>query len=167
MIYIIFLYSARRHISLTATVYSTLKSLIMNSNNLNTPLSQSIMAGLFMGIVATIVSLVYNIIFREKSGFQLCSIINVSTIIFSVPFVLLLAGFLYSWMRTYKMKDVFFIVLFILFTIGCIYLDFHIQRSDDPAVNLQFRILLMGIIVITGISSFFIPYLSTHETDII
>ena len=167
MIYIIFLYSARRHISLTVTVYSTLKSLIMNNNNLNTPLSQSIMAGLFMGIVATIVSLVYNIIFREKSGFQLCSIINVSTIIFSVPFVLLLAGFLYSWMRTHKMKDVFFIVLFILFTIGCIYLDFHIQRSDDPAVNLQFRILLMGIIVITGISSFFIPYLSTHETDII
>ena len=139
----------------------------MNSNNLNTPLSQSIMAGLFMGIVATIVSLVYNIVFRENSGFQLCSIINVSTIIFSVPFVLLLAGFLYSWMHTNKMKDVFFIVLFILFTIGCIYLDFHIQRSVDPTVNAQFRILLMGIIIITGISSFFIPYLSTHETDII
>ena len=139
----------------------------MNNNNLNTPLSQSIMAGLFMGIVATIVSLVYNIIFREKSGFQLCSIINVSTIIFSVPFVLLLAGFLYSWMRTHKMKDVFFIVLFILFTAGCIYLDFHIRRTADPAVNTQFRNLLMGIIIITGISSFFIPYLSTHETDII
>ena len=139
----------------------------MSKDNLNTAMSQSIMAGLFMGLVATITSLFYNIIFRERSGFELSAIINVSTIIFSVPFVLLMAGFLYSWMRAHRMKDIMFIVVFILITVACIYLDFHIQRSADHLVNSQFRYLLMGIIIITGISSFFIPYLSTHETDII
>jgi hypothetical protein len=125
------------------------------------------MAGLFAGVTATILALFYNSIYRDLTDFPLSAFINVSSIIFSVPIILLLAGMLHYVLNKYKTGSLIYILFFAFLTGFCILLDFHSRRSADAVVNMEFRQLLLGIIIISGLSSFSIPWLSKHETGII
>lgn len=139
----------------------------MENDNLHTPFTKSVMAGLFMGIVAAVACMVYNSIYRQATYFELSSIINVASIIFVIPLALLVAGFVYYAVSKFKRGGFLFVAIALLVTGVCLLLDSYIQRSSDAHLNVEFRQLLLGIILISGISSFFIPYLATHETNII
>lgn len=135
--------------------------------NLNNPFAKAFMAGLFTGLIATVASLVYNLFYRGVTHFDLSAIINVSTIIFVLPFILMLAGLIYYPLSKYKAGAVIYSIVLTLLIIVAVLLDFNFQRSADPVLTGQFRQLLLGIIAICGLSSFFIPYMATHETNII
>lgn len=125
------------------------------------PVSKSLLTGLFAGMFATIACLIYNLVYRDETSFQLSDIINVSSLIFVVNFVFLFFGIIYYYIRrTFKKGDVIFIFLFVLLTILGIWQAQHIHRSPDVLQNNEFKDLLDGIIIIMGISSaFLIPVL--------
>ena len=126
-----------------------------------TPISKSILTGLFAGIVATLICLGYNIFYRDSTGYPLASIINVSSLIFFVNFVFLIIGFIYyGFIKSMRKGDVAFIVVFVLLTIFLCWRATLAHRSDDPVLNAEFHHLLLAMIIIMGIAaSFGIPYL--------
>ncbi|AXY73513.1 hypothetical protein D3H65_05765 [Paraflavitalea soli] len=139
----------------------------MENDNLHTPFTRSVMAGLFTGIVAAVVCMVFNNIYRTVTYFELSAIINVASIIFAIPLILLVAGFGYYGLSKYKRGTIVYWAIAILITGICLFLDSSIQRTSDAHLNVEFRQLLSGIIIISGLASFCIPYLATHETNII
>ena len=126
-----------------------------------TPFSRALLTGVFVGFVTTIVCLVFNIAYRNSTGFTPAAIINVSSIIFGINLVFAIIGMLYSVFRNFARKgEIFFIALFVLITAFCIWKAEGVFRSDDYQVTLQFRGLLAGIILIAGIGAvILVPFL--------
>lgn len=164
MIYIIFLQCSYAPL---ATSLPYINTKIMEKENLHTAFSRSMMSGLFAGVSATVVSLFYNSVYRGLTDFPLSAIINVSSIIFAVPIVLLLAGMLHYVLNKFRSGNLVYIFLFLFLTGLCVLLVLHARRSPDAVVNSEFRQLLLGIVIISGLSSLFVPWLSSHENGII
>jgi hypothetical protein len=121
---------------------------------------EAMMTAVFVGFFATIVCLVYDIVFRAQTGFPLTSLINVSTIIFTVMLFFLVIGLIYySMLAAFKKADVVFISLFILLAILFIWMSGNVHRSDIPKLNGEFKSLLLGIIIILGTACVAIPLL--------
>jgi hypothetical protein len=122
---------------------------------------RAFMTSVFVGIVATIATIVYDYIFVELFGFPLSAIINVASLIFAVNIVFLLVGILYYiFISSFKRGDLFYILLFVLITAFLAWRSEHANRTNDYAVNLQFRQLLSGIVIIMGLmAAFLVPYL--------
>ncbi|HOZ85283.1 MAG TPA: hypothetical protein PK191_07325 [Niabella sp.] len=124
-----------------------------------------LMAGLFAGYFATIVNLLFDVVFRESTTFPLHELINVSTIIFATLILLALAGCVYAiFEKVMGKKPIGYIVFSLAFTLFLIYGTLQLHRSMDVTVNHEFQYLLIGIIAITGLfSTFFIPYFVKHS----
>lgn len=122
---------------------------------------RSLMTALFVGIFTTILTLIYDLFFVEMLEFPLSAIINVSSLIFSVNLLFLVIGLVYyAFITLFKQGNIFFIILFILVTAFLVWKAEGINRTDNYTVNIQFRNLLAGIIIIAGIlASFAIPFL--------
>jgi len=137
----------------------------MNYDYNQTEFSKSLLSGIFAGISAVIISLLFNIIFRGMTGFSLSQIINVPTIIFSLLIVLTIAGLVfYLFHHYFKNGTAIFRGAGFLVTIALMVLTMFIQRSPDPVIAAEFRELLNGVIVISGLSViWFIPYLFSHD----
>lgn len=121
---------------------------------------QAMMTGFFVGFFATVICLVYNIVFRDTTGFPLSSLINVSTIIFLVNLLFPVIGIIYYGLMTaFKKADLVFIIACILLFALCIWKTETVHRTDDAQLNGEFRNLLLGIVLILGTASFLIPVL--------
>jgi membrane-associated HD superfamily phosphohydrolase len=132
----------------------------MDYNYQQSQFSRAMLTGLFVGIVATMLCLVYNIIYRESTGFQPADFINVSSLIFVVNLVFWVIGIIYFiCLKLAKKGDLIFEVLFVLLTIFCIWKTEFVQRAANHELTAQFRGLLLGIIIIMAIGAFLIPYL--------
>ncbi|SEN56904.1 hypothetical protein [Niastella yeongjuensis] len=126
----------------------------MNSSYL-TNFSKALLTGVFAGISATFICIIYNVIFRDETRFQMFNIINVSSLIFGVNIAFMLIGIIYYWFIKYLKRggEILYIVVFVLITIFSIVKTYGIQRTDDPAANIQFHHLLIAMIVIWSISA--------------
>jgi len=122
---------------------------------------RALMTGFSVGFMATIVCLVYNIVYRNSTGFPLNFFINVSSLIFFVNILFPVIGVIYyGFISAFKRADIFFTVVFILLTAFFIWRTELIRRTGDHLLNIEFRNLLLGIVIILGISaSIFIPLL--------
>jgi len=126
----------------------------MNSSYL-TPFAKSLLTGLFAGISATFICIIYNVISRDENSFPLFNFINVSSLIFGVNILFVVIGIVYYWFINFlKRGELFFIGTFILITGYCIFKTNDIHRSDNPIWNLEFHHLLIAMIVIMSISAF-------------
>lgn len=124
------------------------------------PLSKAILTSVFIGFFATIVCLLYNIIFRESTGYLPADFINVSSLIFVVNLIFLVAGLLYfAFLSFVKKGDVVFEILFGLLIVFCIWKAAHAHMENSPLLSSEFRTLLIGTIVITGIGIELVPLL--------
>jgi len=130
-----------------------------------TEFSKSLLAGLFAGITATCVSLVFNAWIRKTTGFPLSDMVNVSTIIFIVTLLVTIAGVIYYLFHHYFRKgSALFQIAAIVVTGLLIAAIMQVQRSDDPLLSKEFRELVSGIIGITGVCTIFIiPFLFKHD----
>ena len=133
----------------------------MKYESFQTPFSKAFLTGLFVGIVSTFICLTYNLIYRAETGFMPTAIINVASIIFGVNIVFMVIGLIYYALTTaFRKGELFFIVLFSLLTVFLLWRTEGVNRFADHEVTLQFRGLLLGVVLITGIgASFLIPFL--------
>jgi len=138
----------------------------MDNENFQSPLSKGILAGLFAGIAATFFCLIFALIYRSVTGFHLFLIINFPAMIFICNLLLLTCGIIYFVFRKlFKLGNIIFILVFILLSVFCIWKTQSIQRSNIQELTIQFRQLLSGIIIILGVSAFFvIPFLFNNKT---
>lgn len=141
----------------------------MSNDSGHTFFSRSVMAGLFAGIIATLANLMFNVFFREYSGFPLNDIINVSSIIFATCLTLTVAGLLYYVLERYLKRGMwFYIMLIVVLTVLGIRLAFQVERSDNPVWNLDFSELFLGVIAISGAcAAILVPLLVRRENGVI
>lgn len=123
------------------------------------PLSKAILTSVFVGFFATIVCLIYNIIFRESTGYQPADFINVSSLIFAVNLIFLIAGLLYFFFRSFKRGDLIFEVLFGVIIIFCAWRASYAHIENSRVLSSEFRTLLIGTIIIMGVGIELVPLL--------
>lgn len=126
----------------------------MDSDYKNIPLSKALMTGLFIGIIDTVICLIYNLIYRDFTGYPLSAFINVSTLIFAVNLLFPVIGLIYFWCtKAINKGNGLYIILFALITAFFCWKAEGVNRSADHVYNLQFRGLLLGIVLILGVSA--------------
>ncbi|MGI8952636.1 MAG: hypothetical protein ACR2FN_13760 [Chitinophagaceae bacterium] len=124
-----------------------------------------ILGGLFAAIIATVINLVYNYIYRSLTEFSSSEIINIFTIIVATSLAHLIAALIYflltkSSSKTHLTFSIFFLILIII----CIVIVLNANRftTNVSAVS-GFNGLFIGIAVITGLSAeFLLPYFANH-----
>jgi len=126
-----------------------------------TPFSKATLTGLFVGIIATLVCLVYNILYREQTGFSLSEIINVSSVIFMVNLLFVVLGVIYYWfIRAFRKGAIWYAVALLLLTAFVFMKSLAVQRTADPLLNAEFQHLLAAIVLIAGVAGALgIPFL--------
>ncbi|MDO6432059.1 hypothetical protein Q4E93_15765 [Flavitalea sp. BT771] len=126
--------------------------------------SGALLTGVFAGFAGTIICLVFNIIYRDDTGFLPSAIINVSSLIFAVNILFVFIGLAYFLCVRYLPKgDIAFEVIFLLLTLVCLLGTSGVHRSDDAVVNHQFKGLLMGVIIILGICCAAMPVMFRNK----
>lgn len=137
----------------------------MNYEFEQSPFSRAVLTSVFVGFVATIICLIYNIIFRESTGYKPADFINVSSLIFAVNIVFFVIGMIFfAFHKNGKKGDLLFGVLFAVLTLVCIWLASGATMMHDRVLSSEFRTLLIGVIAIIGIgAAFFVPYLFNHK----
>lgn len=137
----------------------------MQEETFQTPFSKAILTSVFVGFSATIVCLLYNIIYRDETGFPLSDYINVSTLIFAVNTFFVIIGFIYFlFAKSSRKPEFIFIALFLLLTVFGIFKAGSITRSPDHDLALQFSTLFRGIVIIIGIGVLCIPFLFHNKS---
>jgi hypothetical protein len=129
------------------------------------PFGKTVLTGVFAGIVASVICLAYNIIYRNATGFSLSDIINVSSIIFGINIVFLVVGLVYfAFQRVFKKSTLIFVAVFVLITLFCLWKTAGVNRSVEYEASVQFRGLLSGIVIISGIcATLLMPFLFHYK----
>src|ERR1700759_4517243 len=107
----------------------------------------TMLTGLFIGFVDTVIILAYNIGYRDFTGYAPSALVNVSSIIFAVNLLLLLTGMIYFlFTQVFHSKDYIYVLAALLFT-GFLAWQTEIgHRFTDPVVNAESKGLLLGIV---------------------
>ncbi|MEX6687269.1 hypothetical protein QTN47_07170 [Danxiaibacter flavus] len=137
----------------------------MNYDYQQTGFSKAVLTGLFAGLMATLACLAYDFFYRLNTGFTMSAIINVPSIIIACHILLLVCGMLYFVFKNkIKKGSIIFIGLFVILTVYLIVKGEGVERSPIHQLTVQFRGLLLGMIVIIGLcASILIPYLSGNK----
>lgn len=124
----------------------------MNHDYDETPFSKSLLSGVFAGILATVVILIYNFIYRGSTAFPLSEIINVSTVIFASLIILTIMGVIfYFFVSKMKGGQMVYIIVFTALTIIAAFASMHVARSENVLLNNEFHQLLLGTVIILGV----------------
>jgi hypothetical protein len=128
------------------------------------PFDKIFLTALFAGILATMVCLGYNIWFRESTYYGPSDFINVSSIIFIVNILLMMAGVVYFALKSWSKKgDLIYTLFFLLVIAFCIWKTMGMHRFADLKLNKEFVRLLGGTILIIGVAVLCIPYIYNHK----
>lgn len=126
----------------------------------STPFSKAILTAVFAGIAATVLSMTYNIVFRNSTHFTPSDFINVSSLIFFINLLFLVIGIIYYAFLQLKRGELLFTALFALLTVLFVVLAGAAHRSNIPVLNAEFHHLLVPIVLIMGLTaSLGIPFL--------
>lgn len=121
---------------------------------------KAMMTGLFVGIIDTVICLIFNLTYRNETGYLPSSLINVSSLIFMVNLLLLIIGIIFFFfLRMSSRGDVLFGIVVAVVTVWLVWKTAGLTRFGDPKLDSGFRGLLGGIIVILGASAMCIPFL--------
>ena len=125
------------------------------------PFYRALMTGLFVGLIDTLICIVYNLIYRDRTGFPLTDIVNVSFLIFFINLIFPVIGMIYNgFLKYFKKGDLVYAIVFILLTVFFAWRSEEVHRTNEQLLNHQFRGLLLGIVLILGVSAaFLVPYL--------
>lgn len=131
-----------------------------NEQSMGGVFTSALLTGVFAGFAGTIICLIYNIVYRDDTGFLPSTIINVSSLIFAVNILFVFIGMLYFLCLRYLPKgDVFFEGIAILLTVVLLLMTAGAHRSDNAVVNHQFKGLMSGVVIILGICTVAMPVL--------
>ena len=128
------------------------------------PFDKVMMTAVFLGIIVTIVALAFDASFLESTGFPFTSIINVSSLIFSITLVfMVIAVVYYALSHWLKYGSMLFIGLFVLITVLLLVKVAGIHRTDNQHLNHEFRQLLSIIILMVMVGAIFLPFLVNNR----
>jgi hypothetical protein len=128
------------------------------------PFGKAFLTALFTGILATMVCFVYDIYYRMFTMYGPTDYINVSSIIFIVNILLLMAGVAYFAFKSWsKNGDLIYSIFFLLVFGYCIWKIAEIHRFADYRLNKEFIQLLGGTVIIIGIAVLCIPYFFNNK----
>ncbi len=129
-------------------------------------LSRGILGGLFVGILATGVNLLFDYLYRRFTHYQFAEFVNINSIIFFTIPTLIAAGIVYAVIKDHLKKGVWlYTILALVLTaiVAFIPLGPNMLPNGDrlPATA---RGLTMGIEIITGLmGAFALPYFAEHQ----
>jgi hypothetical protein len=131
-----------------------------------TTTSNAILTAVFAGIIATLLSFVYYLVFKQVTGFPYSMLINVASLIFIINTIFLAIGFIYyMFLKTSRRADLAFIICMCVLTGIAVWGASGINRADSAIVNQEFHQLLIGLILIIGITAFAgMPFLYHNKT---
>jgi hypothetical protein len=136
----------------------------MNIISRQIPFGKAFLTALFAGILCTLVCCAYDIYYREATYFGPSDYINVSSIIFLVNLLLMSAGVVYYFIRSWSGRgDLIYIIVFLALTGFCIWKITGIHRFADLKLNHEFIQLLGGTTIIIGIGMLSIPYFFNNK----
>ncbi|MEP6750820.1 MAG: hypothetical protein ABJB86_24005 [Bacteroidota bacterium] len=126
---------------------------------------RSFMTCVFAGLIGTLICMIFDLTFVQIMKFPLSSIVNVSTLIFAINIVFLFIGVLYYGLLTSsRYGEAVYVSILILITGFLLWKIQGFQRTDNPAINIKFRWLSSGIIVILGtLASIAVPVLYRNK----
>ncbi len=120
--------------------------------------SKIFLTSLFVGLIATMACLIYDIWYRMATFYGPSDFINVSTIIFIVNILLLIAGVVYwAFKNGSKNGDVFYLFFFMLVLGFCFWKIIGIHRFSENGLNREFIQLLGGTALIIGVATLSVP----------
>lgn len=126
----------------------------MKEENFQTPFTKAFLTALFVGIITSVVCLIYNGIYRDQTGLEPTDIINVGSIIFAVHILFLLLGLVFYALRQWKRAgEILYIAGLLLLTAFLSWKAEGVVRSPNHDVTVEFRGLLLGIVLIIGVSA--------------
>ncbi|HMH32892.1 MAG TPA: hypothetical protein VK543_07670 [Puia sp.] len=126
--------------------------------------SKAMLAGLFAGVIATLACFIFDIAYRCGTGYTPSEFINVSSIIFIVNLLLLVAGIIYFvFIRSFRSGQLIFSVIFALLTAFCIWKAESFRRFADDKLSHEFSHLLSGTLLIIGIAVVLIPVIHSNK----
>jgi len=124
------------------------------------PFDKVIMAGVFEGLVLTVVLIIYHLIFVESTGFPYTQFINAPSLIFGINLLFLVIGpVYYGFTRLPKYGDLLYIVVFVLIAILLLLKVRDVHRMDNVYWNVVFRHLLSGLIILVVAAIIGLPFL--------
>jgi hypothetical protein len=136
----------------------------MNNQINKIPFGKAFLTALFAGLIATMVCLGFNIWFRLATFYGPSDFINVSSIIFIVNILLLVAGVAYYAFKSWSGRgDLIYTLFFLLLFAFCIWKTMGIHRFADLKVNGEFIKLLTGITLIIGVAALCIPFVYNNK----
>jgi hypothetical protein len=128
-------------------------------------LSRGILGGLFTGILAAVLNLIFDYIYRQVTSYQVAEFVNINSIIFFTIPTLVVAGIVYSVLRQFVKNGLLvYTILAIAATVIVAFIPLgpNMLPSGDPMPG-SARGLTMGIEIITGlIGAFGLPYFAEH-----
>lgn len=128
------------------------------------PFDKVMMTGVFLGIIVTIVALAFDAAFLESTGFPFTSIINVSSLIFSITLLFMVIAVIYYGLSHWsKYGSIIFIGLFVLVTVLLLIKVANVHRTDNQHLNHEFRQLLSIIILMVAAGAIFLPFLVNNR----
>src|SRR4051794_38958905 len=96
------------------------------------PFYRALMTGLFVGIIDTLVCVVYNLIYRDRTGFPLSDIVNVSFLIFFINLIFPVIGMIYNgFLKYFRKGDLIYVIVFILLTVFFAWRSEEVHRTSD------------------------------------
>ena len=137
----------------------------MNNSSNFSDFFRAMMTAVFVGFADSLLSLIYNILYRAGGIDFSNDLINVAYIIFGEMFLFFVIGLIYAGLQLLSSKaDILFIIGFAALTI-LIYVGIGSAHfSTYPDENLRFRGMLHGLTLILGISAIAgIPYFYHNE----
>lgn len=129
-------------------------------------LSRGILGGLFVGILAAAVNLLYDYLYRQFTHYQVSEFVNINSIIFFTIPTLVAAGIVYAVFRQYVKRGLMlYIILSLVLTTVVAFIPLGPNMlPNGKAMPASARGLTMGIEIITGlIAAFALPYFAEHE----
>ena len=138
----------------------------MNYDYKQTDLSRSVLGGLFSGLVATILNVLFILIYRSITQYYGFDALDITTTVFGSVLLSIALGVMFYFFVHYMKKGIpFYRVVVLIVTALIIYLGITLRYTVESEITIEFRVLVVGTQAIIGVlAAFLIPYLFRHDT---
>jgi len=128
-------------------------------------LGRGLLAGLFAGMIISVVILIFNVIYRGSVHLYIYNVVMPVSIFMVFPLFNLVAGGVYYLFVGHLRKGcLLFILIVVLVMVLAALATYFIDRSTDHNYE-EFRGLLVGLELIEGImAAILIPFFASHPT---